>query len=405
MSRKLFWATLTAVTLQFAAPVQGIAQGAIAPVITINESAVTRYEINQRVALLDLFGTSGNLQQLAREGLIDDRLKQQELARNGVSLSVEELAQALEDFAQRANLTTPEMNTLLRQNGIHPDTLRDFVSIGVMWRDFVRARFGGSVTVTDADVDQAIAARESAPTELEVLLSEIVIAPPPNMLERARAIAQQISQVRNYNDFSDAARQVSALSSRENGGRLGWKPISDYPPQIASVLLSLRPTEVTEPIDIPGGIALFQMRGIREGRPTSARAGVIDYAIYYIPVSEGGAQQARRIRDRVDTCDDLYGVARNQPAERLERRSERSSAIDADISRALETLDPNEVSTALTTPDGENVLFVMLCSRQAEERAEANTEAVRVQITSQRLATLADALLADLRATAVISGQ
>ena len=401
MTRGAIFRILATVISLASLPVASFAQNSTRPVVLVNDRAVTQFEIDQRVKLLDLFGTRGNLRDVARRDLIDDRLKQQELERAGIRLSDADLALALEDFAQRANRNADQLFQLLAQNGVYPATVRDFVSIGVMWRDYIRLRFGDQVDISDADVRKVLEATQATPGELEVLLSEIIIAPPPEMMPRALEVAQQISQVRNYADFSDAARQLSALPSRENGGRIDWRPISSFPEPIANALLTLSPGQVTAPIEIPGGIALFQMRGIREGRAAGGQLVGIDYAMYYIPAGATAAARVAEVRDDVDSCDDLYGIAKGQPEQILERVTQAPSEIPANIAAALEGLDADE-STTLDSPDGSAVVFLMLCSRNTAARMQANPQAIRAELTSRQLAALAQSLIEDLRAAAVI---
>lgn len=380
------------------------AQGQLTPVITVDDRVITQYELNQRIRLLEAFRTPGDLTEAARNALIEDRLKQQEMDRFDIEVTPEQLQQAMEEFAGRANLTLPQFTQVLSQSGVDTSTFSEFVRVGILWRDFIRARFRGQVNVTDADVERAIAQRGTAPSQLEVLLTEIIIAAPPDRAAQARAAAEQISRMRSFAEFEAAARQVSALPSRDNGGRLGWLPIENYPPQLRGVILDLAPGEVTEPIDIPNGIALFQLRGTREAlRPVSAPLS-IEYAAYYIPGGQSAAarQQAAEVRDQVDTCDDLYGVARNQPSEVLDRITEAPSAISNDVALELARLDPGEVSYNLTRDNGQTLVFLMLCARNNAGAGNAEPEAVRNQLRSQRLAALADALLEDLRASAVI---
>lgn len=380
------------------------AQGQLTPVITVNDRVITQYELDQRVRLLEVFRTPGNLTEAARNGLIEDRLKQQEMARFNLSLSDEALQQALEEFAGRADLSLPQFTQLLAQSGVDISTLRDFVSIGVQWRDFVRARFGRSVSISDADVERALARQSLATTQLEVLLTEIIIAAPPERAAAAQQAAGQIARLRSFSAFEDAARQVSALPSRENGGRLDWLPIDNYPAQLRDVILALEPGEVTEPITIPNGIALFQLRGKREAARAVPAPVSIDYALYAIAGgrSAAGLRTAAEVRDQVDTCDDLYGVARNQPAEVLERVTRAPSEIPDDVAMELARLDPGEVSTNLTRDNGETLVFLMLCARNAAGAGSTDPETVRGQLRSQRLNGLATALLEDLRASAII---
>ncbi len=397
-------AAAVALFIGFGAGSATVAQGQLSPVITVDDRVITQYELTQRARLLELFRTPGDLDATARNALIEDRLKLQEMERFGAAVSAEALEAELEAFAGRANMDLAQFTQVLAQNNIDISTLRDFVEVGVLWRDFIRSRFSRQITITDADIERAIAQRGGSPTQLEVLLSEIIIAAPPDRAARAQSAAEQISRFRSFGEFEAAARQVSALPSRENGGRLGWLPIENYPPQIRAVILDLAPGEVTDPIDIPNGIALFQLRGKREAaRPAQAPLS-IDYAAYYIPggQSDASLRLAAEVRDQVDTCDDLYGVARSQPAEALDRLTEAPSDITSDVALELARLDPGEVSYNLTRDNGNTLVFLMLCARNNAGAGNTDPDAVRNQIRSQRLTALADALLEDLRASAVI---
>lgn len=398
-------AVFLALVLGFGTTAPANAQGQFAPAITVNDRVITRYELAQRIRLLEVFRTPGDLNQVARDALIEDRLKEQELDRVGLRLSDAALTSAMEEFAGRANMNLDQFTRMLAQNGVDRVTLEDFVRVGVSWRDYVRSRFNRQVTVTEADVDRAIARQGSSATEIEVLLSEIIIAAPPERAAAAANAAAQISRMRSFSEFEDAARQVSALPSRADGGRLGWLPISNYPPQLQSLLLGLRPGEVTEPIDIENGIALFQMRGVRESARRTQAPASIAYATYDIPSGQTPAARAMAadIADRLDTCDDLYGIARNQPPEVLDRVDLPPQDIPSDIALELARLDPGEISTNLTRDNGQTLVLLMLCGRTQVGQQGLDRDAVRNQIRSQRLTGLANALVADLQASAVIT--
>jgi len=404
MIRRAFQVAILTCGVALSGMSAAIAQGQLAPAITVNDRVITQFELQQRRLLLQVFRTAGDLDALARQGLIEDRLKQQEMDRFSLALDDAALQTAMEEFAARANLTLPQFLDVLAQNGVDRSTLEDFVGVGVLWRDFVRGRFGRSVTVSDADIERALSRQGTAPTELQVLLSEIIIPVTPENAARAQEVAGRIAQIRSIEEFSVAASQASALPSRENGGRLDWLPISNYPPQLQQLLLDLRTGEVTEPIEIPNGIALFQKRGQREVRRATSAPVSIDYAAYYIPGGQSpeGRAIAADVARNVDTCDDLYGVARNQPQEVLDRLTQAPSEITNDVALELARLDPGEISTNLTRNNGETLVFLMLCARNDAGAGNPDREAVRTQIRGQRLEALADALVEDLRAAAVI---
>ena len=387
-------ALLTALMLPVL-PLTATAQGQFSPVITVNDSAITAYDLDQRERLLTLFRTPGDLNALARQQLIEERLKQQEMDRAGIRITDEQLATEVEAFAGRANLSLDQFLGILSQNGVAAATLEQFVKVGVTWRDFIRMRYAPRAQVSDQDIARALGQPNGNADALEVLLTEIIIPAPPPRAAQANAIAEQISQTRSQAAFEAAARQYSALPSRVDGGRLGWLPLSNYPPALQGLIAGLGVGEVTPPIPIPNGVALFQSRGIREVPQARATPSTVDYAT--MAFADVATAQAARVR--VDTCNDLYGLARGLPADVLTRDTVPPAQIPQGIALELAKLDMDETSVT-TTADG-NAMLVMMCGRTYGD-AQTDPEALRAQLQSQRLEQFANALLADLRAAATI---
>ncbi|QQA41390.1 peptidylprolyl isomerase [Pelagovum pacificum] len=391
--------TLAAAALAFCLTMSGAAaQSPYSAAITVNDDAISFYEIDQRVRLLELFNTPGDLPELAREQLIDDRLKLQELRRVGLSLSDEALQAALNDFAGRADLPYDQFIGQINGAGVAEETLRDFVLVGVSWRDYIRSRYSSRTNITDRDVTLELDRAAGTGSELEVLLSEIIIPAPPPRAAEAAAIANQIAQTRSTATFEAAAREYSALPSRENGGRLEWLPLDNYPGPIQGLIMSLQPGEVTNPIPIPNGIALFQLRAVREARTSQPVPSELDYAVLYIPGgrSDAALSQVARIDARADSCDDLY----DERGLQLAREQQPVGQVPGDIALELAKLDRGEASWGLTSGDGQSLLYVMLCDRIYADAP--SRDAVADALRSQRLSRFADQTVAQLRANAVI---
>jgi peptidyl-prolyl cis-trans isomerase SurA len=388
--------------LAILSPVMTAAQ--FAPAITVNDSVVSEFEIDQRVIMLRAFRTPGNLKDVAREQLIEDRLKLEALNSAGLRITDEGLVDAMAEFATRGNLELDQFITVLGQSGVSEETFRDFIRVNVSWRDFIRTRFNDRAQVSEADIDLALG-QSGASSSIEVLLSEIIIPAPPERAQQANATADRIAQLTSTSAFEAEARRVSALPSRTRGGRLDWLPISNYPAGLRGLLLNLAPGEITAPLPITNGVALFQMRGVREVPRAAPEAAAIEYAAFYIAggLSERGLAAARRIDARVDTCDDLYGVAQGLPEDQLERDVLPPADIPADVAMELAKLDTGETSYVLTRANGETLVFLMMCGRTPALDDGVDRETIRGQLRTQRLNTYADALLADLRAAATIT--
>lgn len=391
-----------ATTMALMSPTFAVAQ--FAPVIVINDAVVSEFEIDQREAMLRVFRTPGDLQQVARDQLIEDRLKLEALNAAGLRITPEGLRGAMGEFSARENMDVDQFIAVLGQAGVAEETFRDFVRVNVSWRDYIRSRFGDRAQVSEAEIDQALG-QSSGSAGIEVLLNEIIIAAPPPRAASALATAQRIAQLTSTSAFEAEARRVSALPSRTRGGRLDWLPITNYPAGLRGLLLDLAPGQVTAPIPITDGVALFQMRGLREINQVVPEPAAIEYAAFYIAggLTDRALREAQSIDNRVDTCDDLYGVAQGLPEDRLQRDVLPPADIPTDVAMILATLDTGETNYSLTQANGETLVFLMMCGRTPVLGEGVDRETVRNQLRSQRLATYADALLADLRAAATIS--
>jgi peptidyl-prolyl cis-trans isomerase SurA len=399
---------LGALALALWLPAVAAAQGMFSPVITVNDRAITGFEIDQRVRILQFFRTPGDVEQQAIDGLIEDRLREQELARIGLVLTEEGYGQALEEFAARANLTGEQFVTLLAQNGIDESTLRDFLEIGTAWRDYVRQLYGNRIEISESEIDAALARRATEEAGLDVLLNEIIIPAPPDRIEEARALAFELSQLTSTAEFEAAAREVSAVPSREQGGRLEWAPVTNYPPPLQTVILGLEPGRVTQPIEIENGIALLQMRAVRERGFIASTPAALDYAVLRIPGGRTAPalDAAATLSQTIDTCNDLFEWMRTTgtPQDRLFRDRVTPGEIPQSIALELAKLDANEKSWNLTDEAG-NLLFLMLCQREGALPEGATRDDIRRQLQAQKLQGYAEALLADLRAQATIVGE
>jgi peptidyl-prolyl cis-trans isomerase SurA len=382
-------------------PASTIAQeGLFSPRIIVNGRAVTQFEFEQRLLMLQLFRAPGDLEEEARNGLIDDRLKMAAGAALGIAVTPDGILAGMNEFAGRANLTAEEFITALGQAGVSAETFRDFVEAGLLWREVIRARFVGRVTISEAEIDRAIAATTRS-ASVRVLLSEIIIPAPPGGEGSALALARRIrAETRSEADFARAARQYSASGTAGRGGRMDWVTLGDLPAALAPVVLGLGPGGVSEPLQVPDAVAIFQLRAIEQGPPVEATTTSVDYARVNLTYAADPVAEANRLRTGADTCNDLNGLVPEEPEPLIVREALPVGQIPGDIALELARLDPGEAAPMLR---GGVPVLVMLCSRTPILDTPIDRGVVAENLLNQRLNALADGFLEELRADAIIT--
>ncbi len=380
------------------------AQNMFAPVVTINGAVVTQYELDQRVAFVQVLRAPGDLEEAAEKALIDERIQSFAADRAGISVSKEELGEGLKEFAARANLEVEPFVAAIGQSGVAPETLRDFVEAGLRWRKFVRQQFGPKATVTEAEIDRELASQETV-TGARVSLAEIILPATPDLIDQTRELIAEIHRVvRTSDQFAQAAARFSLSQSRENGGRIDALDINTLPPQLAEILLTMKPGEISDPVPVgEQALAIFQMRGLTELPPRPAPNLTVDYAQYAIPGGNTAEAQAeaQEIIGKLDACDDFYPIVRGVSEDRLTRVSKPLRQVPSNIAVTLAKLDPNETSIDTTAGGGQTLLITMLCSR-TPELGENAREAARLAVFNDRLTSLANGYLEALKADAII---
>ncbi|MBY6055073.1 peptidylprolyl isomerase [Leisingera daeponensis] len=378
------------------------AQNLFTPAITVNDEVITRYELEQRARFQAALRVPGDPLETAREELINDRLKLEVLKQAGIELSDEDVTAGMEELAGRANLSLNEFLTALQQQGVDPQTLRDFTKIGLGWREYTRARFLSRARPTPEEIDRAMGSAGTG--SVQVLLSEFIVPINEQNAAQVEELIEQVSRLKSYDSFAAAASQYSAAASRNEGGRLPWMPLTKLPPQLQEIVLALKPGEISEPLPLQNAVALFQMRGVREVEGAAPRYTAIEYATYYVPGGRTpeGLAAAQKVVNSVDTCEDFYGLAQGQDPSVLDVQSLPPADIPRDIALELAKLDPGETSTTLTRNNGETLMVLMLCGRTADLGEGANRETVANALVAQRMTSLTDSFLEQLRADARI---
>jgi peptidyl-prolyl cis-trans isomerase SurA len=361
----------------------------------VNGAAITGLELDQRIELLTLLGATGDLREIAIQGLIDDRLRMARAKSLGLTLSQEAITAGMEEFASRGTLTAADFIAAIGERGVAVETFRDFVSAGVIWRDVVRTLYADGLSISPAAVDRALT--NLVPSSAQsVTLAEIVLDASGTQRDAALALARnlQIDFIKGRS-FSDAARSVSVGATARAGGVLQPQLLSQLPDEVAVLVRELPPEGVSKPIILDDRVVIYQM--IEQSSLPVAQEGAVvtDYAEFTLP--DSSAATLANLRRAVDSCDDLYTI----DSITVQRFAAGAGAIAGDAAGKLALLDAGEMAGGLVrsgAPAG-----VMLCARGLNPSAQASRDEVVILLRNQRLAALAEIHLSELRSAAQIT--
>ncbi|MEJ6503878.1 MAG: peptidylprolyl isomerase [Rhodobacter sp.] len=363
--------------------------------IIVSDRAINYYGIDQRVLLEKLLGTPGNLGVAAQNNLIDDSLRLAEANRLGITASQEAIDRALADFANRANKSTSEVLKYLASQGIDAQTLINFLTANIVWRDVVRKKFVGRTEISPTDVDRALLAQTRG-QRTRVFLSELIMPLTPQNRDQTVDFAASLRELNlNQEQFSELAQKYSAAQTASNGGKLDWLPLSKLPILIADEVKTLAKDEVTAPIFLTNAVAVFQMRGIDEKGAPEPISVFVDYAL----IGTKDTAVLAQMEGSVDTCDDLYEFSKNDPTILINRNSQARSSLAPDVALAISKIDLGEVGPL---SGGTEAQAVMLCNLSAQREVAPDRDQLKEMLLNRRLAVLSQSYLSELRSNAII---
>ena len=367
------------------------------PVIQVNNTVITKFELDQRVKFLSALNFPGDYNQLAKTQLIEERLKQSESEKLNIIVSDAELEDALKRFASRANLSVNEFTKELRKIGIYSETFRSYVETEVIWQKLVKKKFGAQSKISNLQFTRSKSIAKYEDT-VQVLLTEIIIPFSNQDIKEKESIANQLKKIKGIEEFSNAARKYSKAPTANVGGRIKWQKFDTLPEIMKPIIFGLSPGEVSEPIRLPKALAIFQLRDIRENKDKKLEAEFLDFITVNSNLTK--LKSLKDIKGNFQNCSDLPAIIGDQTEFTLIRSKQFSEELPKSIATVLEKLDSNESKIII---EDEKLKWVILCERNYQE----NSTIIAIEndknvIQNSRLKYLARSLLETLKDNARI---
>lgn len=156
------------------------AQAATSVVAVVNKTAITSGDVSRRVAFLRLQRRSGNLQKIAKEELVEEALKREEIARVGMSVSTSDVDASFERFATSNKMTVAQLNSVLDQAGVGAAHFKAFIAVSMSWPRLVNARYGAGSRgrLSNQDLVTRLLENKQKPVTTEYFLKQVIFVVP-----------------------------------------------------------------------------------------------------------------------------------------------------------------------------------------------------------------------------------
>lgn len=118
----------------------------------VNGEAVTNFDIDQRMKLVQLTTQKSITRAQALDELINDKVKIKEAKRYGLDLSASDVDAAFGNMASRMRMNSDQLVKTLEAKGIRPETLKLRIRSDMTWNSLVRGRFQSSFLVPEKDL-------------------------------------------------------------------------------------------------------------------------------------------------------------------------------------------------------------------------------------------------------------
>ena len=417
MATVIFRAVIPTIFLILLVP-QSLAQTLARPVAVVNDSIITQYDLDSRVALAIVSSglpndpqTRQKTQKQVMQSLINEVLQLQEARRAGINIGPTDVDAAIARIAQQNGSDLGNFLQQMRNAGVSPSTLRQQIRAQMSWVRLVGTRLGSQVQVTDEEVSRNVTRLQRNKGRTERLLAEIFLPTDQNGSFAAAEQTMQviIQQLRNRKSFGAIAQQFSQSATAAKGGDLGWVMEGQLAPETEQALKGSQQGFVTNPIKTPNGYYLYAVRNTRQiGVGKTVELAAVKQLVIAMPsdVQSPAGQQALAkaygVSETVRSCaefDNAMATLGDQGTE--DRGLVELSTFPPELGKLLAGLPIGRPSPPIPAPNGAAVLIV--CDRQQRtENSSIEPAKVKRQLQDERLSVLAQRFLRDLRRKAYI---
>lgn len=396
---KRFWLSVLFILLSVSVHAQEEGAGSTTQfldrvVAIVNDKVITQLELNEEVRLtmrqLSQQGTPlpprSILERQVLERMIMSRILQQEATRTGIRVSDAQLNSALERMAADSKMTLEQFQSAMQLEGINFASFREKIRGEVQIARLKEREVDNRVSVSEAEIDGYLRNEQnkSGPDkDAEYLVAHILVlvpegASPDEIAEKRNVAEDAFKQLRTGADFAQTAATVSDAPDALEGGSLGWRPPSRLPELFLEAVSDMSIGEVSEVLRSPNGFHIVKLVDKRGSETqvivNQTHAQHILIRLNEIVSESDALQRLADLKRRME----LGGESFSELARQYSDDASAAKGGDLgwlspgdtvpDFERAMDALQPGEISDPVRTPFGFHLITVI--ERRDEDLSE-----------------------------------
>jgi peptidyl-prolyl cis-trans isomerase SurA len=196
------------------------------------------------------------------EKLIDMRLQVQEAKKLGLTVSKEEVTEAIDSIRKKYSLTDESLKESLKKEGLNYDDYRKRIADQIIVGQLVNQQIRNKIVISDEEVKSYMDANREKFADTEAYKIRLIFIrkskdnPDLKTLEaNAGAIIQRLKA---GEDFSTLAKEFSEDPSAKIGGDLGYVKKSQMAREFIDILSAIKPGEFSKPFWTDKGLNIIR---------------------------------------------------------------------------------------------------------------------------------------------------
>jgi peptidyl-prolyl cis-trans isomerase SurA len=384
----------------------------------VNGDVITGTDVDHRLALIILANgvqvPAEELQRLREQilrNLVDETLQIQAAEAEDIKVEPKEIDEYYARYAKNLGRSPKEFGQFLRQNGSSENSIKRQIHGEIAWRRLQGRRIEPFVNVADEEVRAVMERLNAAKGTQEYRIAEIFLAATPETMPQVRGNADRIvQQIRSGASFVAYARQFSEASTAAVGGDLGWVRAEQLPPPLDQAAQQLPVGQVSDPIEVQGGLSILAVQDTRRVLTADPRDAVLSLKQLSItfPATVSKAEASARVDQLANIgqtmggCGGAETAAAQLGAEVVTSDSTRVRDLPLPLQEMLLKMNIGQTTRPFGSIE-DGVRILVLCGRDDPETNEGPSfETIYARLEEERINLRARRFLRDLRRDAVV---